>query len=74
MVMRPPKDFPLGTAARMKELLRQEAGSVADQRRIQAVLMRALDASRPERIAEVTGLSVTTGGGGHELRDLQQAS
>jgi len=43
----------------MKELLRQ-AGSVADQRRIQAVLMRALDASPPERIAEVTGLSVTT--------------
>jgi hypothetical protein len=27
--MRPPKDFPLGTAARMKELLRHEAGSVA---------------------------------------------
>lgn len=57
--MRPPKDFPPGTAARMKELLRQ-AGSVADQRRIQAVLMRALDASPPERIAEVTGLSMTT--------------
>lgn len=43
----------------MKALLR-EARSVADQRRIQAVLMRTLDASPPERIAEVTGLSVAT--------------
>jgi transposase len=57
--MRPPKDFPPGTAVRLKELLKQ-AGSVADQRRIQAVLMRALDASPPERIAEVTGLCVAT--------------
>jgi len=57
--MRPPKDFQPGTAVRLKELLKQ-AGSVADQRRIQAVLMRALDASPPERIAEVTGLSVAT--------------
>ncbi|MEO0054599.1 MAG: hypothetical protein RLZZ50_546, partial [Verrucomicrobiota bacterium] len=29
--MRPPKDFPPGTAMRLKELLKQ-AGSVADQR------------------------------------------
>jgi DNA-directed RNA polymerase specialized sigma24 family protein len=57
--MRPPKDFPPGTAKRMKELLKQ-AGSMADQRRIQAVLMRALNASPPERIAEVTGLSVAS--------------
>lgn len=57
--MRPPKEFPPGTAMRLKELLR-EARSVADQRRIQAVLMRALDASPPERIAEVTGLSVAS--------------
>lgn len=57
--MRPPKEFPPGTAMRLKELLRQ-ARSVADQRRIQAVLMRALDASPPERIAEVTGLSVAS--------------
>jgi transposase len=42
----------------MKELL-QQAASVADQRRIEAVLMRALDASPPERIAEVSGLNVT---------------
>lgn len=57
--MRPPKEFPPGTAMRLKELLRQSR-SVADQRRIQAVLMRALDASPPERIAEVTGLSVAS--------------
>jgi hypothetical protein len=31
----------------------------ADQRRIRAVLIRVLDASPPERIAEATGLSVT---------------
>lgn len=57
--MRPPKDFPPGSAAKLKQLLKQ-ARSVADQRRIQAVLMRALDASPPARIAEVTGLSVAT--------------
>lgn len=57
--MRPPKEFPPGSAAKLKQLLKQ-ARSVADQRRIQAVLMRALDASPPERIAEVTGLSVAT--------------
>jgi transposase len=57
--MRPPKAFPPGTALRLKELLKQ-ADSVADQRRIQAVLMRALDASPPDRIAEVTGLRVST--------------
>ncbi len=57
--MRPPKPFPTGSVQRLQQLLRQ-ARSVADQRRIQAVLMRALDASPPERIAVVTGLSVNT--------------
>lgn len=55
--MRPPKDFPAGTAERMKVLLRQ-AKDVAEQRRIQAVLMRASDALPPEKIAGLTGLSV----------------
>jgi transposase len=57
--MRPPKPFPAGSVQSLQQLLRQ-ARSVADQRRIQAVLMRALDASPPERIAVVTGLSVNT--------------
>jgi transposase len=57
--MRPTKPFPAGTAKRLQELLKQ-ARSIADQRRIQAVLMRALDASSPERIAAITGLSVNT--------------
>lgn len=43
----------------MKELLRQ-AKTVADQRRIQAVLMRALHAATVEQIAAVTGLSRNT--------------
>jgi transposase len=43
----------------MQGLLKQ-ATRVADQRRIQAVLMRALDASPPGHIAAVTGLSVNT--------------
>lgn len=55
--MRPPKDFPAGTTARMRELLRK-AKDVAEQRRIQAVLMRASDALPPEKISELTGLSV----------------
>lgn len=41
----------------MKALLRQ-AKDVAEQRRIQAVLMRACDALPPAKIAELTGLSV----------------
>lgn len=57
--MRPTKPFPAGTTKRLQQLLKQ-ARSMADQRRIQAVLMRALDASPPERIAAVTGLSVNT--------------
>ncbi len=57
--MRPPKAFPEGTARRMQVLLKQ-ASRVADQRRIQAVFIRALDASPPEHIAAVTGLSVNT--------------
>jgi transposase len=57
--MRPLKDFPPGSTTKLKQLLKQ-ARSVADQRRIQAVLMRALDASPPARIAEVAGLSVAT--------------
>jgi transposase len=57
--MRPPKPFPAGSVQRLQQLLRH-ARNMADQRRIQAVLMRALDASPPERIAVVTGLSVNT--------------
>lgn len=57
--MRPTKPFPTGAAKRLQQLLKQ-ARSVADQRRIQAVLIRALDASPPEHIAAVTGLSVNT--------------
>ena len=55
--MRPPKDFPANTAERMRVLLRR-AKDVAEQRRIQAVLMRASDALPPAKIAELTGLSV----------------
>jgi transposase len=55
--MRPPKDFPAGTTERMKILLRR-AKDVAEQRRIQAVLMRASDALPPEKISALTGLSV----------------
>lgn len=57
--MRPPKPFPSGSAQRLQRLLKT-AATVAEQRRIQAVLIRALDASPPERIAQVTGLSVNT--------------
>ena len=57
--MRPTKSFPAGTTQRLQQLLKQTR-NVADQRRIQAVLMRALDASPPERIAAITGLSVNT--------------
>ena len=55
--MRPPKDFPAGTAQRMRQLLKR-AASVAEQRRIQAILMRASAALSPDKIAELTGLSV----------------
>lgn len=41
-------------------VLLKQAETVADQRRIQAVLMRALDSSPPNHIAAVTGLSVAT--------------
>ena len=57
--MRPPKPFPPGSAERLQRLLKT-ATTVAEQRRIQAVLIRALDASPPERIAQVTGLSINT--------------
>jgi transposase len=57
--MRPTKPFSVGTTKRLQQLLKQ-ARSIADQRRIQAVLMRALDASPPERIAVITGLNVNT--------------
>ncbi len=57
--MRPPKDFPADTARRMKVLLLQTK-DVGEQRRIQAVLMRASDALPPTKIAELTGLSVHT--------------
>jgi transposase len=57
--MRPQKAFPNGTVEQMQKLLK-EARTVADQRRIQAVLIRALDASASERIAMLTGLSVAS--------------
>jgi transposase len=57
--MRPPKAFPRGSAALLQGLLRK-AKTVADQRRIQAVLMRALDASPPEKIAALTGLRASS--------------
>ncbi len=57
--MRPPKPFPAGSTQRLQQLLKT-ASSVAEQRRIQAVLMRALGTSAPESIAQVTGLSVNT--------------
>lgn len=57
--MRPPKGFPAGTIQRMRILLKQ-AKDVAEQRRIQAVLMRASDALPPAKIAELTGLSLNT--------------
>ena len=57
--MRPPKPFPPGTAERMKVLLSQ-AKSLAESRRVQAVLMRATHNSTPQQIAEATGLTVNT--------------
>ena len=57
--MRPPKAFPRGSVALLQGLLRK-AKTVADQRRIQAVLMRALDASPPEKIAALTGLRASS--------------
>lgn len=57
--MRPRQPFPAGTTEQMQRLLRQ-ARTVADQRRIQAVLMRAADDLPPKRIAALTGLSVAT--------------
>lgn len=57
--MRPPKAFPRGSVALLQGLL-SKARTVADQRRIQAVLMRALDASSPAKIAAVTGLRASS--------------
>lgn len=57
--MRPPKPFPRGSEALLQGLLRK-AKTIADQRRIQAVLMRALDGSPAEKIAAVTGLRVSS--------------
>ena len=57
--MRTPKPFPPETAARMKELLRQ-AKTLAEGKRIQAILMRALHDSTPAQIAEATGLTINT--------------
>jgi transposase len=59
--MRPPKDFPANTAERMRFLLRR-AKDIAEQRRIQAVLMRASDALRPTKILD--------GAGRHKTRSL----
>ena len=57
--MRPRKPFPADSVVKLQDLLRQ-ATCVADARRIQAVLMRALEDSTPEKIASVVGLSVAT--------------
>jgi transposase len=57
--MRPPKPFPADTAAKMQALLKTVT-SLHDQRRIQAVLMRALHASTPAQISAVTGLTLNT--------------
>ena len=57
--MRPQKPFPRGSVEALQKLLKA-ARTMADHRRIQAVLMRALDASPPGRIAAVTGLSVAS--------------
>lgn len=57
--MRPRQAFPAGTVEQMQRLLKQ-VGTVADQRRIQAVLMRASDNLPPQRIAALTGLSVAS--------------
>ena len=57
--MRPPKAFPIGSVALLQGLLRK-ARTLPDQRRIQAVLIRALDDSPPVKIAAITGLRVST--------------
>jgi hypothetical protein len=48
--MRPSNDFPADTAGRIRVLLRR-AKDIAEQRPIQAVLMRALDALPPAQIS-----------------------
>lgn len=57
--MRPPKQFPEGSVAALKALLKQ-ARTLNDYRRIQAVLMRASGSSTPVEIAQATGLTVNT--------------
>jgi len=57
--MRPRKAFPPDSVDVLRALLSQ-AERAEDARRIQAVLIRALDDSPPERIAVMVGLSVTT--------------
>lgn len=57
--MRPRSPFPTGSARDLRALLARTT-KVDSARRIQAVLMRALDDSPPQRIAEVVGLSVAT--------------
>lgn len=62
--MRPRKAFPPDSVQVLRDLL-HVAERADDARRIQAVLMRALDDLPPERIAAVVGLSVATVRGLH---------
>ena len=62
--MRPRKAFPSDSVQVLRDLLHL-AERAADARRIQAVLMRALDDLPTERIAIVVGLSVATVRGLH---------
>jgi transposase len=57
--MRPPKEFPEGTARRLERLLKA-TGRPGERTRIQAVLMRAAFALTPVQIATATGLSVNS--------------
>ena len=57
--MRPRKPFPSDSIPVLRALLDQ-AERAEDARRIQAVLIRALDDLPPERIAAMVGLSVAT--------------
>lgn len=57
--MRPRKPFPADSVDILKDLLRKTKRT-EDTRRIQAVLMRALDQSPPSTIAAIVGLSVAT--------------
>ena len=57
--MRPPKPFPAGTVERLQALLRT-AKRTDEMRRIQVVLMRALNSSPPTEIAATVGWTVNS--------------